>query len=146
MVPPVRTLSRAQQEVIMDRRNANRAFTKLVVWNDAVQLYVPACQVFRGFPFELKKVAANSTDAAQSISRNIAEGHCRGSLNEYLNFLNCSLGSCGELYSCCVSCHRAGQIGDEQYDELDRLHYKVENGLLKLVESLRRKRDELLGP
>ena len=56
MVPPVRTLSRAQQEAIMDRRNANRAFTKLVLWNDAVQLYVLACQVFRGFPFELKKV------------------------------------------------------------------------------------------
>jgi hypothetical protein len=31
-----------------------------VVWNDAVHLYVLACQVFREFPFELKKVAANS--------------------------------------------------------------------------------------
>jgi four helix bundle protein len=115
------------EDRIMDRRTANRAFTKLVVWNDAVHLYVLACQVFREFPFELKKVAANSIDAAHSISRNIAEGHCRGSLNEYLNFLNYSLGSCGELYSCYVSCHRAGQISDEQCEELDRLHYKVEN-------------------
>jgi hypothetical protein len=63
----------------MDRRNANRAFKKLVVWNDAVDLYILACRAFRDFPFEL-------------------------------------------------------------------MHYKVENGLLKLVESLRKKRDDLLGP
>jgi len=130
----------------MDRRNANRAFKKLVVWNDAVDVYVLACRVLRDFPFELKKVASNAIDAAHSISRNIAEGHCRGSLNEYLNFLNYSLGSCGELHSCYVSFHRAEQISDEQYEQLDRLHYKVENGLLKLVESLRKKRDDLLGP
>lgn len=63
-----------------------------------------------------------------------------------VNFLNYSLGSCGELHSCYVSFHRAEQISDEQHEQLDRLHYKVENGLLKLVESLRKKRDELLGP
>jgi len=129
----------------MDRRNANRAFKKLVVWNDAVDLYVLACRIFRRFPFELKKTAANSIDAAHSISRNIAEGHCRRSLKEYLNYLNYSLGSCGEFHSCYVSCHRAEQISDAEYEQLDRLHYKMENGLLKLVESLMKKRDEALA-
>jgi len=47
------------------------------------------------FPFELKKVASNSIDAAHSISRNIAKGYCRRSLKEYLNHLNIALGSCG---------------------------------------------------
>jgi len=61
----------------MDRKNINRGFKKLRVWQDAVSLYVLACKIFVNFPFELKKVAANSIDAVHSISRNIAEGYCR---------------------------------------------------------------------
>jgi hypothetical protein len=34
-----------------------------------------ACKIFANFPFELKKVAGNSIDAAHSISRNISEGY-----------------------------------------------------------------------
>jgi len=56
-----------------------------------VSLYVLACNIFANFPFELKKVAGNSIDAAHSISRNISEGYCRRSLKEYLNYLNIML-------------------------------------------------------
>jgi len=40
-------------------------------WQDAVCLYVLACKIIANFPFELKKVASNSIDAAHSISRKI---------------------------------------------------------------------------
>jgi four helix bundle protein len=123
----------------MNRKNINRGFKKLNVWKDSVSLYVLACKIFAKFAFELKKIAANSIDAAHSISRNIAEGYCRRSLKEYLNHLNIALGSCGEFHSCYESCRRAGQISREEYEELDELHYKVENQLLKLIESLQRK-------
>jgi four helix bundle protein len=123
----------------MDRKNINRGFKELRVWQDAVSLYVLACKIFANFPFELKKVASNSIDAAHSISRNISEGYCRRSLKEYLNFLNFALGSCGEFHSCYVSVKKAYQITDNEYEQLDKLHYKVENELLKLIESLQRK-------
>jgi len=123
----------------MDRKNINRGFKKLRVWQDAVSLYILACKIFADFPFEFKKVAANSIDAAHSISRNISEGYCRRSLKEYLNYLNFALGSCGEFYSCYESFKQADQITDDEYEQLDKLHYKVENGLLKLVESLQKK-------
>ena len=55
----------------MERKNINRGFKKLRVWQDAISLYILACKIFDSFPFELKKVAANSIDAAHSISRNI---------------------------------------------------------------------------
>ena len=63
----------------MERKNINRGFKKLRVWQvedpvvsgDAISLYILACKIFANFPFELKKVAANSIDAAHSISRNI---------------------------------------------------------------------------
>jgi four helix bundle protein len=126
----------------MDRRNVNRGFKKLRVWGDAVSLYFMACKILLKFPFELKKVASNSLDAAHSISRNIAEGYCRRSLKEYLNFLNYALGSCGEFHSCYESFRQANQISAAEYESLDELHYKVENGLLKLIESVERKKIE----
>jgi hypothetical protein len=59
----------------MDRQNINSGFKKRRVWQDAVSRYVMACQIVANFPFELKKVAANSIDAAHSIPRNISQGY-----------------------------------------------------------------------
>jgi four helix bundle protein len=126
----------------MDRKNINRGFKKLRVWQDSVALYVLACKIFRNFPFEIKKVASNNIDAAHSISRNIAEGYCRRSLKEYLNHLNIALGSWGEFHSCYVSCHHADQIGVDEFEQLDELHYKVENQLIKLISSLQKKQKD----
>jgi len=126
----------------MDRKNINRGFRKLRVWQDSVELYVLACKIFTNFPFEIKKVASNNIDAAHSISRNIAEGYCRRSLKEYLNYLNIALGSCGEFHSCYVSCHHADQIGLDEFEQLDELHYKVENQLIKLIASLQKKQKD----
>jgi four helix bundle protein len=126
----------------MDRKNINRGFKKLRVWQDAISLYVLAYKILSNFPFELKKVAANSIDAAHSISRNISEGYCRRSLKEYLNHLNIALGSCGEFHSCYESFKQAHQITDAEYEQLDQLHYKVENALLKLIESLQKKQKD----
>ena len=122
------------------KRNLNRGFKKLTVWQDAVSLYVLACQILKAFPFEFKKVASNAVDAAHSISRNIAEGYCRRSISEYLNFLNIALGSCGEFHSCYESFRQAKQITGDEYNQLETLHYKVENQLLKLTRSLQEKR------
>ena len=119
----------------MKRKNINRGFKRLRVWQDSIDLYDLSFKIFSKFPFELKKVASNSIDAAHSISRNISEGYCRRSLKEYLNYLNYSLGSCGEFHSCYESFKKADQITDEEYEQIDQIHYKVENGLLKLIES-----------
>lgn len=126
----------------MDRKNINSGFKRLRVWQDAVSLYILACKILSSFPFELKKVAANTIDAAHSISRNISEGYCRRSLKEYLNHLNIALGSCGEFHSCYESFKQAGQITEEEYERLDQLHYKVENSLLRLIESLQKKQKD----
>ena len=126
----------------MERRNINRGVKQLRVWQDAIALYVLACEIFRKFPFELKKIASNAIDASHSISRNIAEGYCRRSIKEYLNHLNISLGSCGELHSCCCSFLAANQITPDDFEKLETLHYKVENELLQLIKSLQKKQAE----
>jgi hypothetical protein len=49
------------------------------------------------------------------------------------------LGSCGEFHSCSESFWKASQITEEEYHEIEEIHYKVENGLLKLIQSLQKK-------
>lgn len=73
--------------------------------------------------------------------RNIAEGYCRKSIKEYLNFLNIGLGSCGEFHSSYYSFYKAGQIKDEDFEELDKLNYKVENQLIQLIKKLQNKKN-----
>jgi four helix bundle protein len=123
------------------RRNKNRGYQKLTVWNDAIEYYMRTCITFHKFPYELKRVAGQAIASADSIHRNIAEGYCRRSINEYLNFLNIALGSLGESVSGLYAYRNAEQLGEEDFESLDSMGYKLENGLLKLVESLERKKE-----
>jgi len=59
-----------------------------------------------------------------------------------LNFLNIALGSLGESTSGLHAYRKAKQISEEDFEKLDSLGYKLENGLLKLVESLEQKREQ----
>lgn len=127
---------------MVERKNINRGYKKLNVWNDSISLYCKTCQLLKSKPFELKRISSNAIDAAQSISRNIAEGYCRRSIKEYLKHLYIALGSSGELHSCFYSMFIAEQITEEEFNEIDVLHFKVENELIQLVKSLERKEQE----
>jgi len=124
---------------MVERKNINRGFKQLRVWNDAIDLYVHTCKTLMNFPFELKKTAANCIDSSHSISRNIAEGYSRRSIKEYHHFLNIALGSSGEYHSCIISFYKAKQISESEFEELDKLHYKTENELIQLIKSIQRK-------
>jgi four helix bundle protein len=90
----------------------------------------------------LRRIAAQAMASADSAHRNIAEGYCRRSINEYLNFLNIALGSLGESVSGLHAYRKSDQLSEQDFELLDSLAYKLENGLLKLVESLERKREQ----
>ncbi len=111
------------------------------MWNDAIHYYVITCEVFRPFPYDLKRVASQQIASVDSVHRNIAEGYCRRSIKEYLNFLNIALGSLGESVSGLSAYAKSKQISKEPFEKLDSLAYKLENGLLRLVVSLEKKRD-----
>ena len=128
-------------EFATGKRNRNRGYQQLRVWQDAVELYRLACEVFRGFPYELKRVASQNIAAVDSVHRNIAEGYCRRSINEYVQHLYIALGSLGEAVSGLTACRVAEQLTPADVERLDALAFKFENGLLKLVASLEQKRD-----
>ena len=121
-------------------KNKNRGYQQLRVWQDSIEFYRLTSGVFRKLPYELKRVASQAIAASDSVHRNIAEGYCRRSIREYLNFLNIALGSLGESVSGLHAYREAGQITDEEFTALNQLAFKIENGLLRLVESLEKKK------
>jgi four helix bundle protein len=123
----------------MNYRNKNRGYQQLRVWQDAIDFYVSCSRVFRTWPYDLRRVASQEIASADSVHRNIAEGYCRRSIREYQQFLNFAFGSLGESVSGLIAYHKAGQLQPADFDSLNALAYKLENGLLKLVESLERK-------
>jgi four helix bundle protein len=123
------------------RRNKNRGYQKLRVWNDAVEYYKQTWEVFRKLTGELRRVASQQIASSDSVHRNIAEGYCRRSIHEYLKFLYIALGSLGESVSGLHACRASKQISLEDFERLDELAFKLENGLLKLVQALEEKRE-----
>ena len=125
-----------------ERRNINRGYRKLKVWQDAIGYYALTCEVFRAFPVVLQRVAAQQIASVDSIHRNIAEGYCRRSLKEYLQFLNFGLSSAGESVSGLHAYRNANQISEVDFERLDTAAWKLENGLKRLIESLQSKQRE----
>lgn len=124
----------------MNYRNRNRGYQSLRVWQDAIEFYVAVCRVFRKFPYDLRRVASQQIASADSVHRNIAEGYCRRSLKEYCQFLNFALGFLGECVSALIAYRQAEQITQADFEDLSAKAFKLENGLLRVVESLERKR------
>jgi four helix bundle protein len=91
------------------------------------------------FRNETDRRAGNGS--VDSVHRNIAEGYCRRSIREYIHYLYIALGSLGESVSGYHAYATADQISEEDVEILDQLAFKLENGLLRLVEALERKRD-----
>ena len=124
------------------RKNRNRGYQQLTVWQDAISLYRETSTVFAAFKGELLRVGCQQIASVDSVHRNIAEGYCRRSRKEYLHFLNIALGSLGESVSGLIVYSQANQLRADDFERLDALAYKLENGLLKLVEALELKRDK----
>jgi len=126
----------------MERRNTNRGYMKLTVRQDAIALYAHTVSAFQDWPYEMKRVAGQQIASVDSIHRNIAEGYCRKSLKEYLQFLNIALSSAGEAVSGLCAYHKSGQLTMTDFEALDAQAYKIENGLKRLIGSLQKKQRE----
>ncbi|HJT82603.1 MAG TPA: four helix bundle protein [Chthoniobacterales bacterium] len=113
----------------------------LIVWQKAMDLFEMAWKltvVEASIDFKLR---SQFVDAAQSISANIAEGYGRRSINEYIQFLYTSLGSMAETLTRAIGLRQIQQIPTDRFDQFNKLHYEVENRLLRLIEKLEQKRD-----
>ncbi len=120
------------------RRNLNRGYMKLDVWQRGMDLFDLSFRMSgRVADFKLK---SQLTDAAQSVSANVAEGYGRRTLPEYIQFLYNAKGSAAEALTRACGLWRAGLLTDNEFSKFDQLHYEVENKLLALIGAIEAKR------
>jgi four helix bundle protein len=121
------------------RRNLNRGYMKLEVWQRAMDLFELAyAQAQKVSDFKLR---SQFSDATQSVSANIAVGYCRRTLPEYVHLLYVAKGSLGECLSRALGLLNVNILAPEDFEALDVLHYEVENKLLALIKRLEAMRD-----
>jgi four helix bundle protein len=120
------------------RRNLNRGYMKLDVWQRGLDLFEMAYRL-AGAVTDFK-LRSQFTDAAQSVSANIAEGYGRRSLPEYLQYLYTAKGSLAETLTRACGFWRIPLFSDADFEAFDQLHYEVENKLLALISSIESKR------
>ena len=74
------------EKLLNRNRNNNRGFRKLIVWQEAIELYVFVKKKIRKLNEVPFKVKAQVEDSIYSCHSNIAEGYSRRSIKEYIQF------------------------------------------------------------
>ena len=77
--------------------------------------------------------------AAVYIMNNIAEGFESGSDAEFMNFLNISRGSCGEVRSMLYLCENIGFCTKDEREQLQTQLRKITSGIVKLSDTISKK-------
>ncbi len=130
-------------EVILNRnKNINRGYRKLVVWQEAIELFAFVKKKLKILKTISYKLNAQIEDSIFSVHSNIAEGYCRRHLKENIQFNSIALASLGENYSQFFALLNSEDINKEWFDEYDKLHYSLENKLINLNKSLLNKTND----
>lgn len=75
-----------------------KSYKELIVWQKSVELVKGIYKLTNEFPkSEVYALSSQMQRAAISIPSNIAEGHSRKNLKEYIQFLHIAYGSSAEL-------------------------------------------------
>jgi four helix bundle protein len=120
-------------------RNTAKGFRSLVAWSKADALAHEVFRALRRFPADDRWLARQATRAAVSVPANIAEGYSRGSLGDYLRFVDIARGSLGELEYYLGFLTHENLIDTTTADRLNALHQDAGRLLHGLWTSLKQK-------
>jgi len=127
------------KELLNRNKNINRGYRKLIVWQEAIELYAFVKKKLNTIKTISFKVIAQIEDSIFSVHSNIAEGYCRRHLKENIQFNSIALSSLGENYSQIFALLISEDIDRKWFDEYDQLHYSLENKLINLNKSFIKK-------
>ena len=118
-------------------KKMERSFENLFIWQESrvlirsIYKMMETCRDF-GFKDQIQR-------AAVSIMNNIAEGFESGSDAKFMNFLNISRGSCGEVRSMLYLCEDLGFCTKDECEQLQTQLRKITSGIVKLSDSISKK-------
>jgi four helix bundle protein len=118
----------------MDAQNGS--YRNLIVWQKGMELVVTVYEVTKQYPDDEKYGLTSQTRrSVVSIPANIAEGKRRGSLKDYVRFLNMAYASGAELETHLEIARRLKYL---QAMDLDRLSENL-NEVMRMLNSMQRK-------
>jgi len=116
-------------------------FKKLLVWQKAISLITVTYQIASTFPSDEKYILTSQIKrAVLSISNNIAEGCGRFTKNDFVHFLQMSLGSTNEVENCILVCRELGYLNDSSFQTLNEQNTEIRKMLIALIEKIRREK------
>jgi four helix bundle protein len=116
---------------------AVRSFRDLWVWQSAMDLAAAIYELTGSFPqSETFGLSSQIQRAAASVAANIAEGHARRNLREYLHFLSIARGSLAEVETYLELVVRLAYASPERVQQLLDLAASVSRQLVALRDSL----------
>ena len=92
-----------------------------------------------GLPRGDSWLRSQANRSSVSVAANIAEGYSRGTLKEYIRFLDIARGSLAETEYHLLFMHDAGLLEADEFHEMDQLVFEAGNVLFGLIRSLRAK-------
>ena len=114
------------------------SYRDLRVWQKAMDLVVASYELTKQFPpNELYGLVGQIRKAAVSIPANIAEGHGREHLGDYLHHLSIANGSLMELETHFLLAGRLGYLDEKPIDDLFAQTAEVGRMLAGLIRSLK---------
>jgi len=123
---------------------AIKSYRDLKVWQKAMDLVVESYKIVSLLPKnEVYSLGTQIQRAAVSIPANIAEGHGREHLGDYLHHLSCANGSLMELETHFLIANRLSHITEPQLESLLRSTNELGRMLSGLVNKLRARRETL---
>jgi four helix bundle protein len=118
-----------------------KGYRELLVWQRAVDLTLAIYDATEAFPrHEIYGLCAQMRRGAVSVPSNIAEGHGRHHLGDYLHHLSIANGSLMELETQIVIATRRGYVARELEVRLSGRSAEIGRMLAGLTRSLRRLR------
>ena len=124
----------------MPERAKINSYRDLIVWQRAIDLTDVVHEITRSFPKDERFALTNQMErSAASIPSNIAEGHGRRHLREYLNHLSMARGSLMELETQLTIATRRRYVSVEDQQRAFDLSGEVGRLLGGLVRALKKR-------
>ena len=125
--------------MVQGSRVKGRGYQQLIAWQRSHQLALAVFRATRRLARTEGWLRSQCARSAVSVAANIAEGYSRGTLKEYIRFLDIARGSLAETEYHLLFMHDAGLLGADEYHEIDQLVFEAGNVLFGLIRSLRAK-------
>ncbi|WP_248928938.1 four helix bundle protein [Paenibacillus hamazuiensis] len=115
-----------------------RDFRRLAVYQKAMDWIGQIREIVKAWDWEDRKIVGNQIlRASTSVAANLAEGNGQLYLQKEINFINNSLGSCGESQMWLEEARNAGLIDQQTFERLDNEAVEIRKMLVAMIKKVK---------